>query len=241
MKPAQRRGLGLLLAAAGLALLAFAAVGQPQAQPAEPASAAAPTHSEAPTPTQVGTVAGSAFRLGPEAATADAFWPTPTAIPTAGPPATWPSAPLRIVIPAAGIAAPVVEVGWHVDRSGDAPRGVWDTVSGAAGHLRGSADPGQAGNCVLAGHSSDAGGAVFRRLNEVAAGDRIELYTVSGQCYTYTVSTVVLLDENGASAAEKREHARWLDSNGEPVVTLVTCWPDWSYTHRLIVRGRLDN
>jgi LPXTG-site transpeptidase (sortase) family protein len=134
----------------------------------------------------------------------------------------------------------VVEVGWHVTQSGDEARGEWETVAGAAGHHRGSADPGQPGNCVLSAHSSDAGGAVFRGLETLAVGDSVQVVTLDGSEYTYQVGAVLTLDEVGATASEKREHARWLDPTAEAVLTLVTCWPPWSYTHRIVVRAELD-
>ncbi len=165
--------------------------------------------------------------------------PTVTPIATPDPTADRPTAAVRVAALSVGIDAPVVEVGWHVQEVGGERRGVWDTVAGAAAHLRGSADPGQAGNCVLAGHASTEGGAVFRRLGELAVGSPVTVTTANGQSYQYTVTEVLTLEEVGATAEEKREHARWLDPTAEPVLTLVTCWPDWSYTHRLVVRARL--
>ena len=186
-----------------------------------------------------GGVAQATIRLGPTAAAVATLLPPPTPIPTAGPPSDQPSAPVRIVIPAIGVDAPVVEVGWHVAWSDGEARGVWDTVAGAVGHHRGSADPGQPGNCVLSAHSSDAGGALFRRLVELSAGDIVQLYNFAEMCYTYHVTNVLILDETGATAAEKRQHAAWLDPTEQPVLTLVTCWPPWAYTHRIIIRAAL--
>nr|MBC7245584.1 sortase [Chloroflexota bacterium] len=192
----------------------------------------------------VATLIPSAFaqatiRLAPTAAAIATELPPPTPIPTAGPASSRTSAPVRIVIPSISVDAPVVEVGWHVVWLEGEARGVWDTVAGAAGHHRGSADPGHSGNCVLSAHSSDAGGAVFRRLDELAEGDLVQLYNLDGMCYTYIVTTVFTVDETGATAAEKRQHATWLDPTDQPVLTLVTCWPAWAYTHRIIVRASL--
>ena len=187
----------------------------------------------------IATAPPPTMRLGPTAAAAATLLPPPTPIPTAGPAAQRASAPQRIVIPKVALDAPVAEVGWQVIRMGDEIRGRWDTVADAVGHHRGSADPGQRGNCVLSAHNSDAGGAVFRRLDELVIGDAVEVFTVDGQRYTYVVQTLVTLDESGATADEKREHARWLDPTDGPVLTLVTCWPAWSYTHRLVVRAVL--
>lgn len=189
-------------------------------------------------------VAGPAptTRLGPVAATVAAELPPLTPVPTAASPGTRAAAPVRVVIPALGLDAPVVEVGWHVTEVGDEARGEWETVASAAGHHRGSADPGQQGNCVLSAHSSDAGGAVFRGLENLAVGDLVRLATVDKSEYIYRVSAVVTLDEVGATQNEKRDHARWLDPTANAaVLTLVTCWPPWSYTHRIVVRAEFED
>lgn len=192
-----------------------------------------------PSPTGRGERVHATMALGPTAAAVATLLPPPTPIPTAGSLSDQPSAPVRIVIPAIGVDAPVVEIGWHVEwRAGEA-RGVWETVAGAVGHHRGSADPGESGNCVLSAHSSEAGGALFRRLNELSVGDVVQLYNSAEICYTYYVTTVLIVDETGATAVEKREHAAWLDPTDESVLTLLTCWPDWAYTHRVIVRATL--
>ena len=227
----------MLLLLAGAALLAAAAWLARQApgqwRPGTPAAPAV-------TPLALAQGTPAALRLGPTAQAAATRLPPATPIPSAGPPSPRPAAPVRIVIPALGIDARVVEVGWHVRTAeGGAARGEWDTVAGAVGHHRGSADPGQSGNCVLSGHSSDAGGLALGRLSELAQGDGIELYSASGQRFDYVATTSVLLDEVSASAAEKRQHAAWLDPTDEPVLTLVTCWPVWSYTHRLVLRADL--
>lgn len=117
--------------------------------------------------------------------------------------------------------------------------GVWDTVRDAAGHHRGSADAGQSGNCVLSGHSSDESGAVFKRLEEAVPGQMVELEAQNGQSFVYVVETVVRLDELSASDVERREHAQWLEPTDGSTLTLVTCWPSWGYSHRLVVRAKL--
>jgi len=232
-----RKRLGFWLIAIGALLLCGSLGFLLLARPAAPASppAARPGTREPPLPTG----ARPTLLLGPFAAAVATLLPPPTPIPPAGAPAGRPSASARIVIPAVGIDATVVEVGWHVEWVDGEARGVWDTVAGAAGHHRGSADPGQVGNCVLSGHSSEAGGAVFLRLAELRPGDSVNLVTFDGRVYNYEIEDVVTLDEVGASEAEKRENARWLDPTDSPSVTLVTCWPAWSYTHRVIVRGEL--
>lgn len=241
MNKSKHIGLTLMLVGTGLLLFAVASFIQARGGPARQAEGTM-ERVTLPAPASLALTRMtpvSSLLLGPTAQAAATLLPQPTAIPTAGPIATRPSAAVRIVIPAVGIDAHVVEVRWHVVNVGGEAHGIWDTVAGAAGHHRGSADPGQRGNCVLSAHSSDAGGAAFRRLGELVSGDLVELYTAGGQRYEYVVTAVLTLDEVGATLAEKREHARWLDPTDEPVLTLVTCWPAWSYTHRIVVRASL--
>jgi sortase A len=225
-------GAMLLVLALGLCFLARAER-QGQSLPATGISGTPlPSATPGPAPT---------IRLGPYAAAATAQLPPLTPIATPASSATRPAAPARVIIPALGVDAPVVEVGWHLIQAGGEARGEWETVADAAGHHRGSADPGEAGNCVLSAHSSDSGGAVFRGLDDLMVGDLVQLVAFDKSEYIYRVSTVLTLDEVGATQDEKREHARWLDAADEPVLTLVTCWPPWSYTHRIVVRAQLQD
>ena len=201
-----------------------------QAAAVETATPVKPTATPEPTtpPTLSATAAAAATAL-----------PTVTPIPTAEEPAAGGSAAVRILASSVGIDAPVVEVGWRVAQVGGEARAVWETVGNAAGHHRGSADPGQPGNCVLSGHSSDEGGAVFKRLGELVPGDTVDVIAADGVRYTYRVSWVQTLEETGATDEEKRAHAQLMDPTDEPALTLITCWPDWSYTQRIVVRGEL--
>jgi len=226
-------GALLLAGAVGLFWLARSEQGQPLMVESTPAAPLATTGGS--------TASLPTLMLGPTAAAAGTALPPATPIATPGAPSTRQSAPLRVVIPEIGVDATVVEVSWHVTQAGGEAFGEWETVANAAGHHRGSADPGQPGNCVLSAHSSDAGGAVFRGLEQLAPGDSVQLGAADGKQYTYVVTTVLTLDEVGATNSEKREHARWLDPTEQPVLTLVTCWPPWSYTHRVVVRAELEN
>lgn len=217
--------VGLLLLAAAGALWWLGASVQ------RPAAATVPPLREAD--------AAPTIRLGPTAAAVATMLPRPTPLPTGGVSCPRPSAPVRVVIPGIGVDAQVVEVGWRLVELDGQTVGEWETVAGAAGHHRGSADPGEVGNCVLSAHSSEEGGAVFRGLENVEISNAIAIYKCGGMMYTYIVSDVVKLDELGATEAQRRENARWLEPTDEPVLTLVTCWPPWSYTHRLVVRAAL--
>lgn len=225
--------LGRCLTAVGLVLVALSAVVFWLAKPPAPDAPVGGTTETSPAqgaPTIV---------LGPTAAAAATRLPRPSTIPAVLATPSRPSAAVRLVIPSLGIDLPVVEVGWHVRQTAEGIVGEWDTVAGAVGFLRGSADPGNSGNCVLAGHSANAGGSGLGELERLPIGDALVLYNAAGNEYTYVAEEIITVDETGATADEKRQHARLLDPTDQPVLTIVTCWPVWSYTSRVVVRARL--
>lgn len=161
---------------------------------------------------------------------------TPAAIPT------FPSAPLavtgRIIIPALGRDAPIVTVSWHVKEVGGRKVAVWDTVSGAVGHHRGSAPLGGPGNTVLSGHTGGRNGGVFNGLWNLKPGDEVQVVDAQGQVYRYAVHEVIILQEVGATVEERLQNAQAMAPSEDTRLTLITCWPEWVYTHRVIVVAR---
>lgn len=140
----------------------------------------------------------------------------------------------------------MIEVAWGVTGEGDNRRSVWQTADYAAGHHINSANLGQVGNVVISGHHNTKGKVfeqisrdVDRREPRLKVGTPIEVYAADGRVFTYAVEAVVVLDDAGATPEERAEHARWMAPTAEPVLTLITCWPLWTNTHRVIVRGRL--
>ena len=160
----------------------------------------------------------------PEPATIPAE-PTPTETPAI---ARVPAGrlPTRVVIPSAGVDAPITEVG-IVFEDGEP---VWETAWRAVGHHLDSARPGQPGNMVLTGHVSVADPnnvAHFARLDRVHEGDVIEVYA-GDRVYRYQVTNVRVVDPSDTHV---------LRSDHRAVVTLITCTPDLK--HRLVVTGHL--
>lgn len=160
--------------------------------------------------------------------------PEPTAtgsVPTAAPTLPLPLAGTdRIVIPRIKLDTKVVDVGVL-------PNGEMETAAYAAGRLSFGAEAGETGNVVLAGHN-DVLGEVFRRLPELQPGDEIVLYR-GEKAYRYQVESRTIVREQGATDAQRRENARWMDPTDEPVCTLISCYPYRVDTHRYIVRARL--
>jgi sortase A len=117
------------------------------------------------------------------------------------------------------------------------PNGEMETAAHAVGRLNFSADAGDAGNVVLAGHN-DILGEVFRRLPELQVGDELELFR-GATPFRYRVEGKTIVREEGATEAQRRENARWMEPTDEPLATLISCYPYRVDTHRVIVRARL--
>lgn len=158
--------------------------------------------------------------------------PVPTDPLLPAPPLPPPPVPTdRIVIPRIGVDVKVVDVGVL-------PSGEMETAAFAAGRLAYSAQAGEPGNAVIAGHN-DIQGAVFRRLAELQPGAVVLLHR-AGSVYHYRVAQRTIVREDGATEAQRRENARWLDATDESTATLISCYPYRVDTHRIIVRATLE-
>ncbi|WP_027400334.1 class D sortase [Anaerovorax odorimutans] len=99
-----------------------------------------------------------------------------------------------------------------------------------AGHIIGTALPGEKGNCCIAGHRNYTFGTYFNRIDELKNGDIIEI-SYNNTVYKYEVfdNFVVLPTEISVLAGTKESS----------IVTLITCHPKGSNSHRLIIKGSL--
>ncbi|MDW8316213.1 MAG: sortase [Anaerolineae bacterium] len=233
------RLLPLFLAALGVMGLAACAAPTPVPAPTVGAATATPT---APPPAQLpapGTVLPTPTVQAPPATPAQQPAP-PAASPAAEPPLI--GQPNRLVIPKIALDVPIVDVGWRVEERGDQRFTEWETAENAAGRHINSARPGEQGNVVLSGHHNTKG-EVFRRISdlELAPGDLIYLYDQTGRRFTYVVDEVTNppLLEVGATPEQRLANARYIQPTTDARVTLVTCWPYWTNTHRVVVVGKL--
>lgn len=91
---------------------------------------------------------------------------------------------VRVSVASVGIDAPLVDLGLDPAGAVAAPED-FDT----AGWYEGSAQPGQPGPAVLAGHvDSRSGPAAFHRLGEVAVGDAVTVHREDGTTVTFRVT-----------------------------------------------------
>ena len=106
----------------------------------------------------------------------------------------------------------------------------WEQLKKGVGQHIGSADPGQNGNVVLAGHD-DVFGEVFRNLDKLQPGDQIVLYTMQQQ-YTYLVTETRIVEPGQVDV---------MNSTSDPTVTLISCYPYMVDSKRIVVFAKLQN
>ena len=100
------------------------------------------------------------------------------------------------------------------------------TLKYAVGHFKGTALPGETGNCCITGHRSYAWGEFFNRLGEMKKGDAV-IAEYAGETFTYTVSSIFVVNP---------EDVWVLDAEDGSEMTLITCTPIRVATQRLIIR-----
>ena len=160
--------------------------------------------------------------------------PTATARPTATPTAPVVTAtPVRLVIAAIEVDAPVTVKGLLPDSTMDVPNGPEDVAWYSF-----TARPGMAGNTVLSGHLDyrNYGTAVFWRLKDLQEGDIVEIRLDDGSVLRYGVILKVSYDAPTAPVPEI------VGPTTKEVVTLITCGGTFdsgsgNYSHRLVVRA----
>jgi LPXTG-site transpeptidase (sortase) family protein len=129
-----------------------------------------------------------------------------------------------ISVPRIGLDSAIVEVAL----SG----GEWPVPKFVAGHLAESANPGELGNAVFAGHLlSLSSGNVFARLEELTPGDEITFWAEEGSSLFRVVDTRMVRNTDVSVLAVYP---------GRATVTLITCAGRWiprdnDYDQRFVV------
>jgi sortase A len=151
---------------------------------------------------------------------------TPTLTPSPGPTED-PTLrlPIRMVVPKLKMDIRVREV----ELQFSADQANWEVADFMAGHHTGTANPGEMGNVVIAGHR-DIRGKVFLNLDKLKEGDEIFLYTGLG-IYRYIVRGSTIVKPTRIDVMNPTDDAR---------LTLITCTPIGLATNRLIIVADLD-
>lgn len=160
--------------------------------------------------------------------------PSPTATPAMPTPPPLPLHPDRIVIPAIGMDAQILPAAFRLVYYNGLEFQQWEAPTQyAAGWQYSSAPLGVPGNTVLNGHHN-VYGSVFGRLVDLVEGDIIQVYSGSS-AILYEVKNTMILPEEGQDLSVRLYNASWLESSEDERLTLVTCWPQMSNSHRLII------
>jgi sortase (surface protein transpeptidase) len=190
-----RARLAATAVAVAVALLALAGCGGPRAEYAGVASTVGPQGPEQPRPDD-GLEAARGFR------STRGYRSTP--------------APVRLEIPAIGVATPLQRLGRAGDGTVEVPYGPdkWDVAGWYAAGTR----PGDPGSAVILGHvDSTAGPAVFYRLRALRPGDRVEVVRAGGSRVAFTVERVERYPKRRFPTADVYYPTL------EPKLRLVTC------------------
>jgi len=99
----------------------------------------------------------------------------------------------------------------------------------APGRVPQTAQVGEIGNAVIAGHRNYTYGAMFNRLGEVGIGDTIQFQAMSGEIMFFEVFEVLEITPDNQIA--------FIQTQNESIITLYTCTPIRVATHRLLVRA----
>jgi len=105
-----------------------------------------------------------------------------------------------------------------------------ETLKYSVGHFKGTPLPDEKGNFCIAGHRSYTYGEFFNRLDELQIDDEITIETKNRE-YKYRVYEKKVVEPSEISV---------LDNTKDPIITLVTCAPVRIATHRLIIKGKLE-
>ena len=146
------------------------------------------------------------------------------------------SVPVRIVIPAIAVDAPVMKLGLNSDGTVQVPP--LDNHN-LAGWYTGSVTPGADGAAVMLGHvDSWSGGSVFFKIKDLKPGDKVDVIRANGSAAVFTV--------DGLQKAVKVAFptSQVYGSPGYPALRLITCGGPFdaatgSYLDNIIVYAHL--
>lgn len=141
--------------------------------------------------------------------------------------------PVHITIPSIGVDSEITLAGLRDVKAFGKNYQQWLVPDDTVGWHYKSAVLGVPGNTVLNGHHN-ALGQVFINLHQVVEGDEVIIRSRDKE-YRYQIVSIMILPERWQSEEVRLQNARWIQPSENERVTLITCWPHDSTTHRLIV------
>ena len=162
-------------------------------------------------------------------------FPTPQAQPQDAEPTADPGeVPERLVIPSITLDTNVIPIGFEKLQFEGEIYDQWLAPDyRAAGWHETSVGLGVPGNTVLNGHHNIKG-EVFRDVYRVQFGDELFLYSGSVE-FDYVVVYTAILEERNQPLEVRLANAEWIKATEDERITLITCWPYESNTHRVVV------
>ena len=100
----------------------------------------------------------------------------------------------------------------------------------APGRVPQTAEVGEIGNAVIAGHRNFTFGSMFNRLGEVEIGNVMEFQAMNGVVMTFEVFEILEITPDNQIA--------FIQPQYESIITLYTCTPIREATYRLLIRAR---
>jgi len=104
------------------------------------------------------------------------------------------------------------------------------TLCIAPGRVTQTAQIGEIGNAVIAGHRNYAFGSMFNRLGELEIGDIVQYQARNGEMMEFVVFEIAVI--------EPHDQIAFLQPVNDSIITLYTCTPIRTATHRLIIRAQ---
>ena len=153
--------------------------------------------------------------------------------PHIAPPPIEPQPATLMTVPGIGLKALVEEL--EVVETADSR--AWETPKHSVGHIPTTAKPGVSGQGWYFGHLQSpirGEGSVFRRLPELATrfkkGERFTINLDAGDLrYVYEVYRTDVVHQSELALSDSGQHD----------ITLVTCWPEYVYSERVLVTAAL--
>jgi sortase A len=136
----------------------------------------------------------------------------------------------RLIIKKINVSVPIISISSRLDKI------LQEGLKKGVVVFPQTALPGEKGNCVIVGHSSNFSwrkgdyDMIFILLDKLKIGDEIEIFW-EGEKIKYVIF------ENPQIV--KANQTEILASVEEPILTLMTCWPIGTDYKRLIVKGKL--
>jgi LPXTG-site transpeptidase (sortase) family protein len=136
----------------------------------------------------------------------------------------------RLIIKKINVSVPIISISFRQDKI------LQEGLKKGAVIFPQTALPGEKGNCVIVGHSSNFSwrkgdyDTIFVLLDKIEIGDEVEIFWKEEK-----IKYVIF--ENPQIV--KADQTEILASAKEPILTLMTCWPIGTNYKRLIVKGKL--